>query len=245
MIVTLGVKKEIFLNLLKWIIFSIISIGLVVGLIIYSNSTKLNIDSIDAYAVQVASTDNGNIADHVFGKLDSAVTLIEYADFQCPGCASISPTIKLITDLYKDQLQFVFRNYPITNLHPNAKAASAAAEAAGLQNKYWEMHDKIYATQSDWDSLNITERTTFFVGLANELSLDTSKFTSDMSSPSVASKISFDQALGLKINVESTPTFILNGTSLATTTWGNVSKLKTAIDDELKKAGLDLPQTTN
>jgi protein-disulfide isomerase len=231
--------------MLKWIIFSILSVGLIVGLIIYSNSTKINIDLVDAYAVQVASADNGNIADHVFGKSGSAVTLIEYADFQCPGCASISPTIKLVTELYKDQLQFIFRNYPITNLHPNAKAASAATEAAGLQGKYWEMHDKIYATQSDWDGLNTTERTTFFVGLAGELSLDTSRFTADMASPSVSSKISYDQALGLKINVESTPTFFLNGTSLATTTWGNVSKLKTAIDDELKKAGIDLPQATN
>lgn len=233
------------MNLVKWIIFSVLSVGLLVGLIIFSNSTKVNIDSVDAYAVQVASKDNGNIADHIFGKTGSAVTLIEYADFQCPGCASISPIIKLVTELYKDQLQFVFRNYPIADLHPNAKAAAAATEAAGLQNKYWEMHDKIYATQTDWESLNTTERTDFFVNLAKELDLDTTKFTTDMASSSVVSKIKYDQALALKVNVTSTPTFFLNGNSLATTTWGNAAKLKTAINDELTKAGIALPQSAN
>lgn len=233
------------MNLAKWIIFSVLSIGLFVGLIIFSNSTKIDIDSIDAYAVQTASKDNGNIADHVFGKNGSAVTLIEYADFQCPGCASISPTIQLVIELYKDQLQFIFRNYPIATLHPNAKAAAAAAEAAGLQNKYWEMHNKIYAAQTDWDGLNITERTNFFVNFAKDLNLDTTKFTTDMASTSVTSKINYDQALALKVGVDSTPTFFLNGNIMETATWGNAAKLKTAIDGELTKAGIALPQTVN
>lgn len=228
----------------KWIIFTVIVIGILATLIVTSDSSKIDTSKIDVNAVQVASKDNGNIADHVFGKTGSKVTLIEYGDYQCPGCGSINPSIESVIHQYQDQIQFIFRNFPLTTSHPNAKAAAATVEAAGLQGKYWEMHTKVYASQSDWENLSGTDRTDYFVKSATDLGLDATKFKSDMSSTSVDKKITFDQAIGFKVNVDSTPSFYLDGTKLDSTVWGAMSKLKDAINAKLTKAGIALPQST-
>lgn len=228
----------------KWIIFAVLVTGILATLVAFSDSSKIDASKIDANAVQVASEDNGNIADHVFGKVGSKVTLIEYGDYQCPGCGSINPSIEAVIHQYQDQIQFVFRNFPLTTSHPNAKAAAAAVEAAGLQGNYWEMHTKVYASQYDWENLAGPERTDFFAQSATSLGLDGNKFKTDMASTAVDSKISFDRTLGIKANVDSTPSFHLNGTKLDSKVWGEMSKLKEAINTELTKAGIALPKST-
>lgn len=191
--------------------------------------------------MQTANDQDGNIADHIFGKEGSKVTLIEYGDFQCPGCGQIHPQIRKIVEQYKDQLQFVFRNYPLTTIHANAKSAASAVEAAGLQGKYWEMHNKVYETQSSWNTLSITDRNTLFTKYANELGLNTDQFTTAMASTDVTKKINFDAALAKKDEVAGTPTFILNGIQLNQNIWGDETKMKEAINVELKKADIALP----
>ena len=228
----------------KWIIFTAIVIGILATLITFSDNSKIDISKINVNSVQLASKDNGNIADHVFGKVGSAVTLIEYGDYQCPGCGNVNPSIESVVHQYQNQIQFIFRNFPLTTLHPNAKAAAAAVEAAGLQVKYWEMHSKVYASQSDWENLSGTDRTDYFAKLASDLGLNTTKFKSDMSSTSVDKKITFDQAIGFKVNIDSTPSFYLDGKKLDSTIWGEMSKLKDAINTELTKAGIALPKST-
>jgi len=227
------------LNKITWIIFAVVTVGILASLIIFSGNSKLDVSTTDTNAIQIANDQNGNIGDHVFGKTDSKVTLIEYGDFQCPPCGSIHTVIKAITEEYKDKLQFVFRNFPITTSHPNAKAAAGTAEAAGLQGKYWEMNDKIYESQSDWSNLSGTERTDFFAGYAKELGLDMDKYNADLAgttnSASITMKINYDYALGKKAGVDATPTFYLNGVKLSSDVLGNETKLKEAIDAELKK----------
>jgi len=98
----------------------------------------------------------------VLGNENSKVILINYGDFQCSGCAGVHPIVKNITEKYKDKIKFIFRNF-ILSYHTNAKAAAAAAEAAGLQGKYWEMHDLIYESQPSWESLNVEDRTSFLI----------------------------------------------------------------------------------
>jgi protein-disulfide isomerase len=230
------------LNKTSWIIFSAVTVALLTGLVLFSKSTGLDVSKIDVTKVQTANSQNGKIADHVFGKVGSKVTLIEYGDFQCPPCASVYPRIKAISEQYSHQLQFVFRNFPITTIHSNAKVAAASAEAAGLQGKYWEMHDKIYAGQSDWSELNEADRTTYFVDLAKSLSLDINKFKSDVASTDTGNKIDYDLALGKKAGVQGTPTFFLNGKQLSSDTYASDAKFKDAINAELKKAGIGLPQ---
>ena len=227
------------MNKITWIIFAVVTVGILASLIIFSGNSKLDVSTTDTNAIQIANDQNGNIGDHVFGKTDSKVTLIEYGDFQCPPCGSIHTVIKAITEEYKDKLQFVFRNFPITTSHPNAKAAAGTAEAAGLQGKYWEMNDKIYESQSDWSNLSGTERTDFFAGYAKELGLDMDKYNADLAgttnSASITMKINYDYALGKKAGVDATPTFYLNGVKLSSDVLGNETKLKEAIDAELKK----------
>jgi len=225
------------MNKITWTIFALVTVGILALLIIFSGNSKVDVSTIDANTIQTGSSQNGNIADHVFGNSDSKVIFINYGDFQCPGCGNVHPQIKAIVEQYKDQIQFVFRNFPITTSHPNAKAAAGAAEAAGLQGKYWEMHDKIYESQSAWSNLSGTnnERTDFFVGYANELGLDTTKFKADLASAAVSEKINYDYSLGKKIGVDSTPTFYLNGVKLDSAIWGNETKLKEAINTELEK----------
>lgn len=226
---------------LAWIIFSTVTVAILVGLVIFSKGTNLDVSKINIDTIQTANSQDGKIADHVFGKVDSKVTLIEYGDFQCPPCAAVYPRIKAITEQDSNQLQFVFRNFPISTIHANARSSAAAAESAGLQGKYWEMHDKIYAGQSDWSELNETDRTDYYVKLAKSLSLDITKFKSDMASKDVAAKIDYDLALGKKANVQGTPTFFLNGKLLDPSVYGSDAKLKDAINAELKKAGVALP----
>ena len=231
------------MNRTRWIIFVVIAAGILLLLVLSSGNSGLNVNSVDANTIQKATSQGGNIADHVFGKVGSKVTLIEYGDFQCPPCGEIYPVVKSISEQYKNQLQYIFRNFPIADLHPNAKAAAASAEAAGLQGKYWGMHDKIYETQNDWSNLSTTERTKFFDSLASELGIDIKKFDTDMASSFVSDKISYDIALGTKSSVSGTPSFFLNGKKLdPKTEYSTESTFKDTINAELKTAGIPLPK---
>ena len=231
-----------------WIIFVIAIFGLLAALVIWSrsSSTKIDTSSIDTNLIQPASKQSGNIADHVFGKADSKVVLIEYGDFQCPGCGSAEPGVEKVTNDYKDYVAFVFRNFPLTSVHQNALAAASAVEAAGLQGKYWEMHNLVYTNQNDWNTLSTDQRTAKFTDYASQLSLDTTKFKTDMASSAVSQKISFDQAIGYKVGVDSTPTFTLNGVKVSSAViedlqTGNGNQLRDALDAQLKQAGVTPP----
>jgi protein-disulfide isomerase len=224
-----------------WIIFAAVCIVLLGGLVYLSSKDKVDVGSIDVSKVQAASAQSGNIADQVFGKRDSKVVLIEYGDFQCPGCGSAHPNIKAVTDKYREQIAFVFRNFPLASIHPNARAAAAAAEAAGLQGRYWDMHDMLYENQSDWGSLGAEERTVFFTEYAKDLQLNLGTFKTDLAGSNVNQKISFDQALGKKANVTATPALFLNGKVIEQETWQDKAKLDAAFVDALKANNIALP----
>ena len=231
-----------------WIIFATVCVALLAGLIYVSSKDKINVSSVDINKIQSGNDQSGGIADHVFGKADSKVQFTEYGDFQCPGCGSAYPKVKKVTEKYKDQVAFIFRNFPLVSAHPNARAAAAAAEAAGLQGKYWEMHDKLYENQLAWQNLSAAERTPSFASYANEFGLNVETFKSDMTSAKVNQKISFDQAVGKKAKVDATPTFYLNGQKSPDIydSQGGVdeAKLDTAFADALKKNGIALPAGT-
>lgn len=197
-----------------WIIFAAVCAVVLAGLIYFSNRNKLDVSSVDGAKVLSASEQSGNIADHVYGKTDSKVVLVEYGDFQCPGCASAYEPVKTITEKYKDKIAFVFRNFPLSSIHPNARAAAAAAESAGLQGKYWEMHDKLYANQSAWKDLDADKRAAYFEDTAKELGLNVDTFKEGLGKDTVIEKINFDLALGKAAGVSSTPSFYLNGEKL-------------------------------
>jgi protein-disulfide isomerase len=221
----------------RWIIFALLCLG-ILGLIVF-NSKKDNATAFTGDATKIIT--DGPIADHVFGSTSQKVTLIEYGDYQCPGCGSLHPSLKQILSKYKDNLTFIFRNMPLTNIHPNALAAATAAEAAGLQGKYYEYHDVLYENQDAWKDAAASNRTTLFENYAKQLGLDVNKFKADLSSTQVGDKINRDRATAKTFDVTSTPTLILNGQKISQDVTFDKDKLSQAIEDEYKKAGLTPP----
>lgn len=226
-----------------WIIFAVVCIAVLGGLVYLSSKNKVDVSNVDTNKIQSANEQSGNIADHVFGKKDSKVMIIEYGDYQCPGCGSAYPNLKQVSEKYKDQVAFVFRNFPLASLHPNARAAAAAAEAAGLQGKFWEMHNNLYAGQDEWKDLDANKRGDFFTSYASSLGLNTDKFKTDMASAQVNQKISFDQALGKKIGVDATPTIYLNNKEVDQNAWSNADNLDKAVVEAMKANGITVPDS--
>ena len=138
--------------------------------------------------------------------------LVEFGDFQCPACGTYHTLVKQLTVDFKDNLTFVFRNFPLSQ-HANAKPSSYAAEAAGLQGKYWEMHDYLFENQGKWSTMS--DPKPFFTDYAKTLKLDIKKFESDMAGSAVKAKVDKDYQDGVAINIDSTPTFYLNGVKIS------------------------------
>lgn len=196
-----------------WIIFIAIVVAVLAGLIIYSRVANPGVDvsNVDENSIITASDQNGQIGDHIIGNAESRVILIEYGDFQCPSCAGAHPQVKAVMEEYGDRVAFVFRNFPLTSIHPNARAAAAAAEAAGLQGEYWAMHDTLFESQSEWQFLSGNERNDKFASYAIAVGLDEAQFRTDLAAANINKKITFDQALARKVGAEATPAFYLNG----------------------------------
>ncbi len=222
-----------------WIIFAVAVIALLTGLVLFSRQSSVNVDNVDNAKVLTKGTeDSGNIADHVYGKKDSKVVMIEYGDFQCPGCGNFHSNFAPLMDDYKDKITFVFRNFPITQLHPNARVAAASAEAAGQQDKYWEMWNLLYNNQNDWSNLAINQRDAQFESYAKELKLDLDQFREDVASDDVNSKINYDQSLGKANGVTGTPTIFINGKIIATDKYNSTDAIRNTLDGALKDAGI-------
>ena len=218
---------------IRWTIFAVACL-IVLGLAIVTNKQS-NTPAFTGDAGKVITT--GPIADHVFGSTAQKVTLIEYGDFECPACEAMYPSVQQIKAQYKDNLTFVFRNMPLTNIHPNALAAATAAEAAGLQGKFFEMYQQLYDQQPVWGNANVSQRANYFEQYARQIGLNLDKYRKDLNNPSVDQKIQHDIASSRTFDVTGTPTFILNGQKLSETTGASGQKLAQAVADALKQAG--------
>lgn len=194
-----------------WLIFAGVIVVLFGGLIWMSQSSRVDVSGVDAFAVQTASSDNGKIADHTEGNPDAKVVILEYADYQCPGCNAAASAIRETLAKYSDDVLLIYRNFPLPSLHPNARSASAAAEAAGLQDRFWEMHDMLFDKKDEWANASVDSRTAYFVSYAETLGLDTDQFTADMNSDQVAKKIDYDTAIAKQQGLTGTPSIFING----------------------------------
>lgn len=139
----------------------------------------------------------------------ATLTLVEFADYQCPTCGAYYLIVKQLQSEFSQNLNFVFRNFPLTNIHKNAYLAAQAAAAAGLQNKYWLMHDKLFETQKDWSEVDNARD--IFVEYAKVLGLNIDQFKKDLDSTVVQDHINQDLRDGNSLGVNATPTFYLNG----------------------------------
>ena len=150
--------------------------------------------------------------DRVKGNPEAQLSLIEYSDFQCPACRSYFPMVKQLLEESGDSVRFAYRHFPLTQIHRNAKMAAQAAEAAGMQGKFWEMHDMLFERQPEWAELSNPVGS--FESYAGALGLDTNKWSEDLNSTEVKDKVENDYASGITAGVRGTPTFYVNGSAI-------------------------------
>ena len=142
--------------------------------------------------------------DHWQGNANAIVELVEYGDYECPYCGSAYPIIKDIQRLMGDDLKFVFRNFPLSSIHPHARSAAQAAEASGLQDKFWEMHDIIFEHQQELEPPDL-------FAYAASIGLDVKKFRKDVQLDYLLEKIDADLESGVRSGVNGTPSFFIRG----------------------------------
>jgi protein-disulfide isomerase len=141
--------------------------------------------------------------DHIQGPDTAPITLVEYGDYECPYCGQAYPIIKQIQGYFQDNLRFVFRNFPLTQVHPHAQKAAEAAEAADTQNKFWNMHDYLYEHQQALDERHLEK-------YAKIIGLNLERFNDDMKNHIHASRIREDFLSGIQSGVNGTPSFYIN-----------------------------------
>jgi NhaA family Na+:H+ antiporter len=166
--------------------------------------------------------------DHVRGGDDAPVTLVEYGDFQCPYCGEAYPVVHSLLERFGDQLRFVFRHMPLPDLHPGAPLAAEAAEAAAAQERFWEMHDRLFEHQLQLGDTELREHAQA-VGVP-----DAERFDADLRDHVHGSRVAEDYASGARSGVPSTPRFFVNG--LIHLGSASYAELAEAIDAELHTA---------
>ena len=142
--------------------------------------------------------------DHAQGSANAPVTLVEYGDFECPYCGQAYPIVKAVQKALGKRLRFVFRNFPLSEMHPNASNAAETTEAASQQGKYWEMHDTLFEHQ---DALQLPD----LVAHAAALGLDSKRIAAELKSHTHAPRVREDFMSGVRSGVNGTPTFFING----------------------------------
>ncbi len=142
--------------------------------------------------------------DHIRGPVNAPVTLVEYGDYECPYCAAAHPIVKAIEAQAGGVVRFVFRHFPMTTVHPHAELAAEAAEAAGRQGRFWDMHDVLYANQQQLDGPALLAH-------AAALDLDLNRFSNEVARHAHLAKINEDFMSGVRSGVNGTPAFYING----------------------------------
>jgi protein-disulfide isomerase len=142
--------------------------------------------------------------DHVLGPPDATVTLVEFGDYECPYCGAAHPLVKEILAVMGDRLRFAFRHFPLAQIHPHAERAAEAAEAAGAQGRFWEMHDLLFEHQQTLDDAHLLQ-------FAEKLGLDTELFAREVAGGIYQERVREDFMSGVRSGVNGTPTFFING----------------------------------
>lgn len=160
----------------------------------------------------------------VFGNANAKVTIVEFADYQCPFCARMVPTLKEVIKKYDGKVNWVYRDFPLTDIHPEAVPAAVAANCAGQQGKYYEMHHRLFEEIRNLGS-------DLYTKLGTELGLDAARFSACLADPAQRDEVMKDQSVGIKLGVNGTPAYFINGRRIS----GGVdmTELSRIIDEEL------------
>jgi len=193
----------------------VIAIVLVIGFVLFA-LTRPESTTTPQTSTQITEADKAALrTGNGVGNANSKVVVTEFGDYQCPACGAWHPFIKdTVIPQFQDRVLFVFKNFPLTKPHPNAQTASQAVEAAALQGKFWEMHSLMYETQEEWSSLR--DPGAKFEEYARRIGLNIDQWKKDKDSAKVKDLIKADVALGEKLELPGTPSFLVNGQIIKT-----------------------------
>ena len=208
------------------IIFVVGASALTGGSLLY----RAKVGELERVVTAAGAANPGAQPAHVQGPAKAAVTLEEFGDFQCPPCATVALVLREVEKEYGSKLRVIFRNFPL-EMHNHAAEAARVAEAAGLQGKFWEMHEILYRSQTAWSKG--ADPKSAFVSYATGLGLDLARFEKDLESDAVKRRVQADQERGKSLGVNSTPTFFLNGRALPPSSLNDKS-LRAAISGALR-----------
>jgi protein-disulfide isomerase len=149
-------------------------------------------------------TDDVRPTDHARGPEHAPVTIVEYGDFECPNCKQAKPAVEIVLNRYPEQVRFVYRHFPLTDVHPHALAAAEAAECAGAQGKFWEMHETLFEHQTHLDRKHLLR-------YADDLGLDMARVASELDDEIYRQRVLEHLAGGERSGVRGTPGFFVNG----------------------------------
>jgi protein-disulfide isomerase len=175
--------------------------------------------------------------DHIAGPDDAPVTLVEYGDYECPYCGMAYPIVKAAQRQIRSQLRFVFRNFPLAEIHPHARHAAQAAEAAGAQGKFWEMHDMLFEHQHALEDADL-------VRYAETVGLDAVQLARELDAGTYAKRVRDDFRSGVRSGVNGTPTFFVNGERYEGA-WADEEAFIRALRDAARQASRDVPLTAD
>ena len=227
-------------NLPMLIIGAVVLVGAIAAFWFYSNSKAApntnraaNVNTNAKPAGTPANAPSGATPPNMSGSPTALVTVEEFADFQCPTCATTHPMVSEIKSVYGNRIKFIFRDFPLNiPAHDKSYEAAVAAEAAGMQGKFWDMQNLLFTNQQQWTANPGYKQ--IWTEYAQKLGLDVAKFQSDMAGLAAKSRVDEDIKRGKALNVNSTPTIFVNGTSVDVKDF-NVNGLKFIVDSELKK----------
>ncbi|MDE2038252.1 MAG: DsbA family protein [Patescibacteria group bacterium] len=188
-----------------WIGFLVVLALVIWGLVVAMNKSSAGANANLGAPAPITA------ADHMRGPAGAPVTLIEYGDFQCPACEAYYPIVEQVLSHSSTTVDFVFRHFPLPQ-HANAPLAAQAAEAAGMQGKFWEMFDVLFQNHADWTELADPHQ--IFDGYAQRLGLDMTRFKADIDSPAAKEAMQRDLAEGEQLGIDATPTFFVNGKAI-------------------------------
>lgn len=224
----MSLKKFFQADTVNWLIFLTLIIQIVLLIALTQRITHLEGSFFSTPAPEIVD----RIPDeqgHILGSQNAPVTVVEFADFQCPYCAGAELIVKQIISQYPGKIKFVYRHFPLTTIHPYAMPSAVASECANEQGKFWEMHDKIFERQQELEGDSLSKD--FFLTIADELGMNSYGFGDCMGGQAVNSYITQDISDGLKYGVNGTPTFFVNREKIL-----GVSSLESAIVEAIEEA---------
>jgi len=192
-------------KLMKPLIVIVLAVGVAAGAAVFLSR------SADSSAENAATPNHVEIkgGGHFRGPENAQLTLVEFGDYQCPSCGAYHPFIKEILSRYPQKLRLEFHHYPLISMHPNSMNAAMAAEAAGEQGHYWEMHDALFEHQQEWSTNPHAEDV--FVSLAGRIGIDTTKFAQSLKSTALQDRILKDVSRAQDLKIDAVPAFFING----------------------------------